>query len=149
MTRDPYDVCVCGHYREQHIAGFGCPVGLCGATDDRQHAPCTAFQRRPDPPVPIHRGPSGYADDVVAGHPFNTVGSEMNYGPFDYTDRAAWAEWLIRIGRAAEEHDAWGLLVQRPDTDMILVDLQSGWADRVHAFNGRTVWLLRPVGWSP
>jgi hypothetical protein len=82
-------------------------------------------------------------------HPFDTVGAEMNHGPFDYTDRAAWAQWLARIGQAAEEHNAWGLLVMRPDMDMILVDLGPGWADRVHAFNGRTVWCLAPVGWEP
>ena len=86
--------------------------------------------------------------DVVVGYPFNTIGSEMNHGPFWYNDDDAWGAWLDEIAEAIAEHDPWALLVMRPDMDMVIVDVLDGWSDRVKRFNGRTVWLLRPVGWE-
>ena len=99
-------------------------------------------------PVPIHRSSAGYAD-VVGGYPFNTVGSPLTHGPFWATDETAWDAWLDQIAEAIAEHDPWALLVERPDCDKVIVDVLDGWSDRVRRFNGRTVWLLRPVGWEP
>lgn len=82
----------------------------------------------------------------VAGSPllFESV-QRLEAGEFWASDEEAWERWLDRIAGAVDEADAWGLLVQRPDADSVIVDVLDGWRVRVRRFNGRQVDLLRPT----
>lgn len=69
--------------------------------------------------------------------------ADLDSGEFWYDDADAWLRWLDRIDAAIREHDAWALLVQRPDTDQVVIDVLAGWRERVKRFNGRRVQMLR------
>lgn len=77
-----------------------------------------------------------------------TFEAPIRSGEFWYSDAEAWSRWLDRVEELVADSDAWALLVERPDMDMVVVDVLDGWRDRVKKFNGRAVRLLRPDGWE-
>jgi hypothetical protein len=58
--------------------------------------------------------------------------------PVDYTKgmfAAAQARdaWTSKLNTAIGEHDAWGLLIVKPDADVVLYDIWSVWEATAHA----------------
>jgi hypothetical protein len=80
--------------------------------------------------------------DPGAGHIDLRASSWVEAGEFWIHDGEAWARWLDTIDSLIREHDAWALLVRRPDTDVVIVDVLEGWRARVRRWNGRAVRLL-------
>jgi len=85
------------------------------------------------------------AELFEAGSVFKVGGLRLDAEPFDYGDLGAWNAWTDRIAEMVRYNDAWALLCQSPDHDVVVVDVTKNWEQRLIQLNVRAVRLIYPA----